>query len=105
MTRKLDKEHLEEIQTLRDSFAKNANTLGNIAIELHMLTRQQDLVTAEQNKYITQFESLTKQESELESQFSTQEAPLGSIAPVYLLTYVSIASKQVSKDLPISSLS
>ena len=65
MTRKLDKEHLEEIQTLRDSFAKNENTLGNIAIELHMLTRQQEIVTAEQNKYITQFESLTKQESEL----------------------------------------
>ena len=65
MTRKLDKEHLEEIQTLRDSFAKNANTLGNIAIELHMLTRQTELVTSEQNKYITQFESLTKQESDL----------------------------------------
>jgi hypothetical protein len=65
MTRKLDKEHLEEIQTLRDSFAKNANTLGNITVELHMLTRQIELVTAEQNKYITRFESLTKQESEL----------------------------------------
>ena len=50
MTKKLDKEHLEEIQTLRDSFAKNANTLGNIAIELHMLTRQQELVTGEQHK-------------------------------------------------------
>lgn len=65
MTRKLDKEHLEEIQTLRDSFAKNANTLGNIAIELHMLTRQQELVTNEQNKYLDQFETLRNQESEL----------------------------------------
>lgn len=65
MTRKLDKEHLEEIQTLRDSFAKNANTLGNIAIELHMLTRQQDLVASEQNKYLDQFETLRTQESEL----------------------------------------
>ena len=65
MTRKLDKEHLEEIQTLRDSFAKNANTLGNIAIELHMLTRQQELVTEEQHKYLDQFEALRTQESEL----------------------------------------
>ena len=65
MTKKLDKEHLEEIQTLRDSFAKNANTLGNIAIELHMLTRQQDLVASEQNKYLDQFETLRTQESEL----------------------------------------
>ena len=65
MTKKLDKEHLEEIQTLRDSFAKNANTLGNIAIELHMLTRQQELVSNEQNKYLDQFESLRNQESVL----------------------------------------
>jgi len=65
MTRKLDKEHLEEIQTLRDSFAKNANTLGNIAIELHMLTRQQELVSNEQHKYLDQFEALRNQESEL----------------------------------------
>ena len=65
MTKKLDKEHLEEIQTLRDSFAKNANTLGNIAIELHMLTRQQELVINEQNKYLDQFEALRNQESEL----------------------------------------
>ena len=65
MTRKLDKEHLEQIQTLRDSFAKNVNTLGNIAIELHMLTRQQDLVASEQNKYLDQFETLRTQESEL----------------------------------------
>ena len=65
MTKKLDKEHLEEIQTLRDSFAKNANTLGNIAIELHMLARQQELVTAEQHKYLDQFEALRNQESEL----------------------------------------
>ena len=65
MTKKLDKEHLEKIQTLRDSFAKNANTLGNIAIELHMLTRPQELVTAEQHTYIDQFEALRNQESEL----------------------------------------
>lgn len=65
MARKLDKEHLEEIQTLRDTFAKNANTLGNIAIELHLLTRQLEAMNAEQDKYLDQFESLRKQESDL----------------------------------------
>jgi septation ring formation regulator EzrA len=65
MTRKLDREHLEEIQTLRDTFAKNANTLGNIAIELHLLTRQLETINVEQDKYLDQFESLRKQESDL----------------------------------------
>ena len=65
MTRKLDREHLEEIQTLRDTFAKNANTLGNIAIELHLLTRQLETMNVEQDKYLDQFESLRKQESDL----------------------------------------
>lgn len=65
MIKKLDKEHIDEIQTLRDLFAKNANTLGSIAIELHMLTRQTELVTSEQIKYITQFDVLSKQESDL----------------------------------------
>jgi hypothetical protein len=65
MTRKLDNEHLEEIQSLRDSFAKNSTTLGNIAIELHVLNRQLEIMNAEQTKYLDQFESLRKQESDL----------------------------------------
>jgi chromosome segregation ATPase len=65
MTRKLDKEHLDDIQTLRDAFAKNSNTLGNIAIELHLLTSQMQLLKDENAKYIAHFESLQKQESEL----------------------------------------
>ena len=65
MTRKLDKEHLEEIQTLRDSFAKNSNVLCNIAIELHILTRQLESLNSEQTKYLDQFESLRKNESDL----------------------------------------
>jgi hypothetical protein len=31
MKRKLDKEHLESIEKLRENFAKNANILGNIS--------------------------------------------------------------------------
>jgi len=65
MTRKLDAEHLDAIQALRNDFTKNSTTLGNIAIELHVLNRQLELMTAEQNKYLDQFESLRKQESEL----------------------------------------
>jgi hypothetical protein len=65
MTRKLDAEHLDAIQALRNDFAKNSTTLGNIAIELHVLNRQMELMTAEQNKHLDQFESLRKQESEL----------------------------------------
>ena len=65
MTKKLDKEHVEEIQQLREEFAKNSNTLGNIAIELHLLNRQTELVTIEQNKCLEQFETLRNQESVL----------------------------------------
>lgn len=65
MTRKLDKEHLDEIQSLRSEFAKNSSTLGNIAIELHVLNRQLELMTAEQDKFLDQFESLRTKESEL----------------------------------------
>jgi septation ring formation regulator EzrA len=65
MTRKLDKEHQDEIQALRAEFAKNSSTLGNIAIELHVLNRQVELMNAEQTKYLDQFESLRKQESDL----------------------------------------
>jgi len=65
MTRKLDKEHVEEIQSLRAEFAKNSSTLGNIAIELHVLNRQLEMMKVEQDKFLDQFESLRTQESEL----------------------------------------
>ena len=45
-TRKLDKEHLEQIQTLQQGYAENANVLGNIAIERYAL--QQRLTQIEQ---------------------------------------------------------
>ena len=34
MTRKLDKEHLDEIMELRNSYNSNALELGNLAIEI-----------------------------------------------------------------------
>ena len=65
MTRKLDKEHLDAIQELRANYAKDSSTLGSIAIELHVLNRQLELMNEEQIKYLDQFEALRKQEADL----------------------------------------
>jgi len=65
MTRKLDKEHLEEIQLIREQFAQNANILGNIAIETHFLEKQLQSLKEEHAKYVQDFERLQQQESEL----------------------------------------
>lgn len=65
MTRKLDKEHLEEIQQLREAFAKNANILGNIAIEIHATKRQMEQLEAEHQSFIEDFDRLQQEESAL----------------------------------------
>lgn len=65
MTRKLDKEHLDQIMELRDAFAKNSQTLGNIYLEEYSLKRRFDLLESERSKYIQQFSDLQKQEQEL----------------------------------------
>ena len=65
MTRKLDKEHLDEIQALRESFAHNANILGNIAIEMYATRKQLEQLETEQTTYLQDFERLQQQESEL----------------------------------------
>ena len=65
MTQKLDKEHLEAIQTLQDQFAQNASTLGRIAIELKMLSDQEKILTENQNELFTEFSRLRTAESEL----------------------------------------
>jgi hypothetical protein len=65
MTRKLDKEHLDEIMELRDAFAQNSQTLGNIYIEEISLKQRIDMLDAERSKYIQQFAELQKQEQAL----------------------------------------
>ena len=65
MTRKLDKEHLDEIQALRDAFAKNSQTLGNIYLEELSLKQRIDMLDAERSNYIQTFSNLQKQEQEL----------------------------------------
>ena len=65
MTRKLDKEHLEEIQSLQEAFARNTNILGNIAIETYSVKQQLEQLDAEQAKYLEEFERLRQEESAL----------------------------------------
>lgn len=65
MTKKLDKEHLDALQQLRNSFAENANNLGAISLEQIAINRRLDFLNAEQDKLYSEFESLRKQEQEL----------------------------------------
>jgi hypothetical protein len=65
MIRKLDTEHLDEIQSLRDGFANNTNILGQISIELHVLEQQKLQLQQDQNKFLREFELLQETESAL----------------------------------------
>jgi|LakMenE01Jun11ns_1017448.scaffolds.fasta_scaffold9898982_3 hypothetical protein len=65
MTRKLDKEHLDEIQALRELFANNANNLGSISLEQIAINRRSEFLNAEQDKLYSEFESLRTKEQEL----------------------------------------
>lgn len=65
MTRKLDKEHLDEIQALRDAFAKNSQTLGNIYLEEYSVKQRLEVLDSERIRYIQNFSELQKQEQEL----------------------------------------
>lgn len=65
MTRKLDKEHLDEIQSLRDKFSETSAMLGNISIERFMLQQRQDRLAAEEQEYHSTFLKLQQQETEL----------------------------------------
>jgi len=65
MTRKLDKEHLDEIQALRDDFAKNSQFLGNLYIEEFSLQQQLRQLDAQRDEQMKQFVDLRKREEEL----------------------------------------
>lgn len=65
MTRKLDKEHLDEIQELRDSFAQNSQLLGNLYIEEFSLQQQLRQIDAQREEQMKRFVDLRKQEEEL----------------------------------------
>jgi hypothetical protein len=65
MTRKLDKEHLDQITTLRSDYSNNALELGNLAIELALQEQRTEMLKNEQTRCINAFYDLRKQESEL----------------------------------------
>ena len=62
MTRKLDKEHLEEIQSLREQFASISSILGSISIEEYSLQRQLEHARSEQERYMQQWYELQEKE-------------------------------------------
>ena len=64
-TRKLDKEHLEQIQALQQGYAENANVLGNIAIERYALQQRLTQLETEEQSKLQEIESLKQQESDL----------------------------------------
>jgi len=65
MTRKLDKEHLEAIQTLRDAFSQVTMRIGNIALEEIMLQRQLESIQQEKTSFINETIDLQQQEADL----------------------------------------
>ena len=65
MTRKLDKEHLESIQDLRERFAQNASLLGHVYIERALIKRQAEQLDAQHEELMRQFDEMREQESEL----------------------------------------
>ena len=65
MTRKLDKEHLDAIQSLRDRFAQNASWIGNVSIERALIKKQTEQLEAQHEELMRQFDQLREDENEL----------------------------------------
>jgi hypothetical protein len=65
MTRKLDKEHLDEIMELRNSYNSNALELGNLAIEITITQQRLEMLQNEQTRCMNTFYNLRKHEQEL----------------------------------------
>lgn len=65
MTRKLDKEHLDAINSIRTRFAELTNSIGNITIEEIILQRQLQNLQAERERYVDQISEMQQQETEL----------------------------------------
>jgi len=69
-TKKLDKEHLEQIQTLQQGYAENANLLGNLSIEKFTLTRRIEKVKKLYNAELAKFDTIRLQEEALMEQLT-----------------------------------
>jgi|TARA_R110000803_G_scaffold64083_1_gene124919 hypothetical protein len=64
-TKKLDKEHLEQINDLRERYAENANVIGNISIEQFSLDLRLTEIAEEKDTRLLETQSLKQRESEL----------------------------------------
>tara|TARA_R100001480_G_scaffold142341_1_gene139826 strand:+ start:225 stop:500 length:276 start_codon:yes stop_codon:yes gene_type:complete len=64
-TKKLDKEHLEQIQQLRDNYSENSAVLGNIAVERFQLNMRLEEIAKEEDKRLQDIASLKQQETDL----------------------------------------
>mgnify|MGYP003648376522 CR=1 FL=1 len=65
MTRKLDKNNIEEIKKLQENFNKTFNILGNIVTEQHVIKQQLIHLKQEKQEYLNEINELRKQENEL----------------------------------------
>jgi archaellum component FlaC len=68
MTRKLDKEHLDAINTLQEQFKENNYQFGTISIELEFIETQRKSLEHRKSELFTQFVTLREQESSLVDQ-------------------------------------
>ena len=65
MTRKLDKEHLDEILNIRTAYNDNALELGNLAIEIAVVEQRLEMLKSEHVRCLSTYSDLRKQEANL----------------------------------------
>jgi len=64
-TRKLDKQDLEELKTLQESYQHVTSKIANSSIEESLLSDQLNIVTNEKEIYLEKFKTLQQKESKL----------------------------------------
>jgi len=64
-TKKLDKDHLEQIQDLREQYAANTNLLGNLSIERFTLETRLDEIARLHDEELAKFETIRMRETDL----------------------------------------
>lgn len=65
MTQKLDKQHVEAIQDIRDAFTRNAQQIGNIVLERTYHERVIKGLQEQEEKALSDFDALQQSEAEL----------------------------------------
>lgn len=64
-TKKLDKEHVDAINSLQEKFTQNTNAVGAISIELEFLETQKQSLINRKTNLINQFVELREEETKL----------------------------------------